>query len=654
MAGKTEESSPEEIERPKFESRQAVVPIAMMVLFFMISISLALYIAPFYEALGYSSAFGDEAQNPLWAFAFLGMVIVVAVVILLLRKLLKRRRLKLKYVIGVAVAFSTMFVLTPLIDIAVNGSPDVWELYKTDLEGTNMTFPLDPLDIGSGFIVMSDTSFRTLVRGRYDIREADAVTGLDKVFAPHYKDGIWLASGTKSGTPLGWTVHPNGTIDPVGPFEAPDGNHFFLGSQVHKSEGVMLAAGFWENDTGAVVSITQLFGNEETLFVDLSRNETDIRPVQGWTFFPENYYMTSDGLHGWEMKGYGQGANWTSFDTRGTANPTWNVTWRTCQGNHIVSYIGPYDPYGSNVTPHPANSSFFFKVDIWGKEIEWRGEPSPTSVFYSEKEDGSYILDILEIDSYHRIDGDGEESVETVTDDVSGLFRDGDTIWIVERDGIWEGEFSFKERNQWYITISAIVLTLGLIYALFRKPKWWLVDLGGLLMGAGVIAMMGISFPISFMLLLLVLLAVYDAVAVYKTKHMIALADSVVEAKMPILLVFPMKWSYRYEDETNLMDPKRKRQSLFMGLGDVIIPGVFILSINTWLSPAGGTRLFGVIYPPLGVAIFSFVGMMIGFGILMRWVIKGKAHAGLPPLNGGTILGFLIGYLILYGTIVFW
>jgi presenilin-like A22 family membrane protease len=150
------------------------------------------------------------------------------------------------------------------------------------------------------------------------------------------------------------------------------------------------------------------------------------------------------------------------------------------------------------------------------------------------------------------------------------------------------------------------------------------------------------------------LLAVYDFISVYKTKHMISLADSVVEAKMPILLVFPMRWSYRYEDETNLMDPKRKRESLFMGLGDVIIPGILILSSATFLSPVGGLRMFGFIYPPVAVAVFSLIGMLAGWGSLMFFVLKGKAHAGLPPINTGTILGFIIGHLIVYGTIVFW
>ena len=128
------------------------------------------------------------------------------------------------------------------------------------------------------------------------------------------------------------------------------------------------------------------------------------------------------------------------------------------------------------------------------------------------------------------------------------------------------GQYNDQARMQWYVTLAGFTLAAGLMILILKIPKWWIIDIAGILMGAGVVAMMGISFPLLFTILLMVLLAVYDAVAVYKTKHMIALADAVVESKMPILLVFPMKLSYRYEDEKNLMDPKRKRESMFMGL----------------------------------------------------------------------------------------
>ena len=35
--------------------------------------------------------------------------------------------------------------------------------------------------------------------------------------------------------------------------------------------------------------------------------------------------------------------------------------------------------------------------------------------------------------------------------------------------------------------------------------------------------------------------------------------------------------------------------------------------------------------------------------VLMTFVLKGKAHAGLPSLNGGAIAGFFLTLLPLYG-----
>ena len=77
-------------------------------------------------------------------------------------------------------------------------------------------------------------------------------------------------------------------------------------------------------------------------------------------------------------------------------------------------------------------------------------------------------------------------------------------------------------------------------------PEWYVIDLSGVILAAGVAAIFGISFGLLPALLLLIGLAIYDAWAVYRTGHMVDLADSVMDLKLPILLVMPKSRSYSF------------------------------------------------------------------------------------------------------------
>jgi presenilin-like A22 family membrane protease len=45
-------------------------------------------------------------------------------------------------------------------------------------------------------------------------------------------------------------------------------------------------------------------------------------------------------------------------------------------------------------------------------------------------------------------------------------------------------------------------------------------------------------------------------------------------------------------------------------------------------------------------------GMLAGLVVLLWLVLKGRAHAGLPLLNGGAIAGYLVGALVSGLTLV--
>jgi len=199
---------------------------------------------------------------------------------------------------------------------------------------------------------------------------------------------------------------------------------------------------------------------------------------------------------------------------------------------------------------------------------------------------------------------------------------------------------------------GSIVITAVVAYYLVKKPEWYIIDASGILVAIGVIGIFGISLEILPVMILLIVLAVYDAVSVYGTKHMVALADGVTQMRLPILLVIPKKRGYSYLKAKPLkeqLEEGGEREAMFMGLGDVIIPGVLIASAFNFLPTDAVSGISG----NLLVAMGALVGSVIGFAALMTYVLKGNPQAGLPLLNGGTIIGYAVAYLAVFGDLSF-
>ena len=208
-------------------------------------------------------------------------------------------------------------------------------------------------------------------------------------------------------------------------------------------------------------------------------------------------------------------------------------------------------------------------------------------------------------------------------------------------------------------TFSALVLVLPFLGAaavtwiLVKYPEWYVVDTVGLTTAAGVTAILGISFGILPALLLLIALALYDAWAVYHTKHMVTLADEITSQRLPVLLVIPKHAGYKFSEQKSLKEQVAKgeeREAMFIGLGDLIIPGLLSVSALTFLGGAGAS--LGGMQANALVAVGTLLGTLGGFSILMRFVLRGNPQAGLPLLNGGAIAGFFLTHALVYGRLV--
>lgn len=191
-------------------------------------------------------------------------------------------------------------------------------------------------------------------------------------------------------------------------------------------------------------------------------------------------------------------------------------------------------------------------------------------------------------------------------------------------------------------TLLVFMVSISATVLLYKFPEWYVIDTLGVLIAAGVASIFGVSLEILPVIILLVLLAVYDAISVYKTKHMITLAEGVIDLKTPILFVIPKKRDYSYIHEgIGKLEEGGERAAFIMGMGDLIMPTILVVSANVFIT---GTRLFGIVNLP---ALGAMIGSLAGLVLLLHFVSSGRPQAGLPPLNGGTILGFLVGWALI-------
>jgi presenilin-like A22 family membrane protease len=194
--------------------------------------------------------------------------------------------------------------------------------------------------------------------------------------------------------------------------------------------------------------------------------------------------------------------------------------------------------------------------------------------------------------------------------------------------------FTMIPSLEGFENLTSLLISTGLTILLYKYPEWYVIDILGVCIAGGVSALLGISLSIIPVVVLLILLAVYDAISVYKTKHMIVMAEGVMDLKLPLLFIIPKNSKYSFIKES--FKEGEKREAFFMGLGDAVMPTLLVVSANVFIESGGFS------YPVLG----AMLGTLAGHVFLSILVMRGKPQAGLPFLNSGAILGFFAGVLL--------
>lgn len=173
----------------------------------------------------------------------------------------------------------------------------------------------------------------------------------------------------------------------------------------------------------------------------------------------------------------------------------------------------------------------------------------------------------------------------------------------------------------------AAIIALTLVGLRFYYSHVWIHNLTIALAVAGAAAKLGFGFEPTILVVVLALLACYDIIAVYWTKHMVEIAKSLTRQGVFFGFVVPR----RERDSLELPeDISKDKDFLMLGAGDIALP--LLLSVGV-----AQRSLFGGMI----ISFFSLLGLL-AMHILFNIQKKKKPMPALPPIVLGAALGYLL------------
>jgi len=694
--------------------REQWVSMTGMAGMFVVTIFLGMYIQPFYDndaSRAFGAAGATKAGYILMEFVFI--LIFTAAVIWLARRGMKNLiKWGILFVLGFAMLYATVPLSysllmdpAPTMDLEPDDRSDIWVLAPG--EDPSSPFVIDESGGENGTLQLYNTSTGAAIWS-HDITREHIASAPPQLMVQ--ADELVLCEGTQ------WVRIDRAT-----------GEHIeTLPTNCQLGFSYADPDPDWENCHGQ--EATQVWAMVDKMFWAVDRyNPENVQVCQDWRYEMPDGFNAAEMLHAEQIDGTHLllvSKNWAGvveIPTGGTndveAIGAVNVLWSTSPGEGTYTAVTTGTPVGADKT---GNLRTIFLGTSAGSLTAWNytaldAIAADDRVRFDER--GAFDAPIRGLLLADCCDGgandlwvvEGEDlrvymygSLYEVSRDTSvpGAERvmmtlhnienadspHDDGILGIEQGGSWStaqfdsnanpADFTVGEVGVYYADLLAFGATFLLMAALIKRPEWYVVNTSGVLVGAGVITILGISFDEWLILLFMVVAAGYDAWAVYRSKHMLELADTMIDLKLPILLVAPQDSSYSFIDDAQPVmqekvadapkeeaeawkeaaknpPPKRPKQggdAMFMGLGDVIFPGMLCISAMTWLPDVAGPFGFAA---PLVVAFCTMLGGLLGYAVLMTYVAMGRPQAGLPLLNGGAILGYLVSAALFVGSAAF-
>lgn len=192
------------------------------------------------------------------------------------------------------------------------------------------------------------------------------------------------------------------------------------------------------------------------------------------------------------------------------------------------------------------------------------------------------------------------------------------------------GAFDFARQSDYALDL----IFAGLVLILFLSVRNVFMHNAGVVLGiAGIGALTGLSVSPNTAVIFLVILSFYDILAVYKTKHMVQMAKSMLESGAVFGFLVPLTFQGFFSGKKEAY-ARAGEQFMILGSGDTAVPLILASSLaKTSLTQA------------VIVGLFSCMGLFLTHLIFINQA-KRTPMAALPPIATMAIIGYLIAMLV--------
>ncbi len=196
----------------------------------------------------------------------------------------------------------------------------------------------------------------------------------------------------------------------------------------------------------------------------------------------------------------------------------------------------------------------------------------------------------------------------------------------------------------WYV---AAILAAVIVFFKVCKPNVLVHNISEVLIYSGIAVLLVPLFDVFWMVVVMVLIAIYDAIAVWKSKHMVSMAKFQTESKVFAGLMLPYdkkKDKIMMHRRLEKLKPSKKGniQTAILGGGDIAFPLLFTGAVMEGLIRSGIPKFTSFLL--VLIIVITATAALTGLFVYSK---KGKFYPAMPFLSAGCFVGWGIMHLLL-------